>query len=85
MLTKTRWLLLKRPENLADKRGIKLTDLLQYNLHFAALRIEPHTLLQRPVRNAAKSRLHGDNIHGLRSQTVEPLLQYLAPHVKAPG
>ena len=32
MLTKTRWLLLKRPENLADKRGIKLTDLLQYNL-----------------------------------------------------
>jgi transposase len=31
-LTKTRWLLLKRPENLAEKQEIKLADLLQYNL-----------------------------------------------------
>jgi transposase len=32
MLTKTRWLLLKRPENLTEKQEIKLADLLQYNL-----------------------------------------------------
>ena len=32
ILTKTRWLLLKRPENLTDKQGIKLAELLQYNL-----------------------------------------------------
>jgi transposase len=32
MLTKTRWLLLKRPENLTKKQEIKLADLLQYNL-----------------------------------------------------
>ena len=32
MLTKSRWLLLKRPENLTDKQEIKLADLLQYNL-----------------------------------------------------
>jgi len=32
VLTKTRWLLLKRPENLTDKQDTKLADLLQYNL-----------------------------------------------------
>lgn len=32
VLTKSRWLLLKRPENLTDKQEIKLRDLLQYNL-----------------------------------------------------
>ena len=32
VLTKTRWLLLKRPENLTDQQGIKLSDLLRYNL-----------------------------------------------------
>jgi transposase len=32
ILTKTLWLLLKRPENLTDKQETKLTDLLQYNL-----------------------------------------------------
>jgi len=32
LLTKTRWLLLKRPENLTDKQGSKLSELLQYNL-----------------------------------------------------
>ena len=32
ILTKTRWLLLKRPENLTEKQGIKLSELLQYNL-----------------------------------------------------
>ena len=32
ILTNTRWLLLKRSENLTDKQGIKLRDLLQYNL-----------------------------------------------------
>jgi transposase len=32
VLTKTRWLLLKRPENLTDQQEIKLADLLQYNL-----------------------------------------------------
>ena len=32
LLTKTRWLLLKRPENLTDKQGTKLSELLQYNL-----------------------------------------------------
>ncbi len=32
ILTKTRWLLLKRPENLTDKQDTKLSDLLQYNL-----------------------------------------------------
>ena len=32
VLTKTRWLLLKRPENLTDKQETKLSDLLQYNL-----------------------------------------------------
>ena len=32
ILTKTRWLLLKRPENLTEKQEIKLADLLQYNL-----------------------------------------------------
>ncbi len=32
VLTKTRWLLLKRPENLTQKQEIKLADLLQYNL-----------------------------------------------------
>jgi transposase len=32
MLTKTRWLLLKRPENLTEKQEIKLADFLQYNL-----------------------------------------------------
>jgi len=32
VLTKTRWLLLKRPENLTDKQDIKLAELLKYNL-----------------------------------------------------
>jgi len=32
ILTKTRWLLLKRPENLTEKQDIKLAELLQYNL-----------------------------------------------------
>jgi transposase len=32
VLTKTRWLLLKRPENLSDKQEIRLAELLQYNL-----------------------------------------------------
>jgi transposase len=32
VLTKARWLLLKRPENLTDKQAIKLADLLRYNL-----------------------------------------------------
>lgn len=32
ILTKARWLLLKRPENLTDKQEIKLRDLLKYNL-----------------------------------------------------
>ncbi|MCU7880508.1 MAG: transposase [Candidatus Thiodiazotropha sp. (ex Lucinoma aequizonata)] len=32
ILTKTRWLLLKRPENLTAKQDTKLADLLQYNL-----------------------------------------------------
>ena len=32
VLTKSRWLLLKRPENLTEKQEAKLADLLQYNL-----------------------------------------------------
>jgi len=32
VLTKTRWLLLKRPENLTGTQEIKLSELLQYNL-----------------------------------------------------
>jgi transposase len=32
VLTKSRWLLLKRPENLTEKQQTKLADLLQYNL-----------------------------------------------------
>ena len=32
VLTKTRWLLLKKPENLTAIQGSKLADLLQYNL-----------------------------------------------------
>ena len=32
ILAKTRWLLLKRPENLTDKQDIKLAELLKYNL-----------------------------------------------------
>ncbi len=32
VLTKTRWLLLKRPENLSKKQESKLADLLRYNL-----------------------------------------------------
>jgi len=32
VLTKSRWLLLKRPENLTDNQETKLTELLQYNL-----------------------------------------------------
>ncbi|MEN8173988.1 MAG: ISL3 family transposase [Chloroflexota bacterium] len=32
VLTKTRWLLLKRPENLTAKQDSKLSELLQYNL-----------------------------------------------------
>ena len=32
VLTKTRWLLLKRPGNLTDKQDTKLAELLQYNL-----------------------------------------------------
>lgn len=32
VLSKTRWLLLKRPENLTDKQEIRLAELLQYNL-----------------------------------------------------
>jgi len=32
VLTRTRWLLLKRPENLGDRESIKLADLLCYNL-----------------------------------------------------
>jgi len=32
VLTKSRWLLLKRPENLTDKQDSKLAELLQYNL-----------------------------------------------------
>ncbi|MEJ2461027.1 MAG: ISL3 family transposase [Candidatus Thiodiazotropha sp.] len=32
VLTKSRWLLLKRPENLTEKQETKLAELLQYNL-----------------------------------------------------
>ena len=32
ILTKSRWLLLKRPENLSEKQETKLAELLQYNL-----------------------------------------------------
>lgn len=32
VLTKSRWLLLKRPENLSDQQDIRLAELLQYNL-----------------------------------------------------
>ncbi len=32
MLTKTRWLLLKRPENFSEQQDLKLVDLLRYNL-----------------------------------------------------
>jgi transposase len=32
VLTKSRWLLLKRPENLTDRQETKLSDLLKYNL-----------------------------------------------------
>ena len=32
VLTKSRWLLLKRPENLTDKQDMRLAELLQYNL-----------------------------------------------------
>jgi len=32
ILTKTRWLLLKRPENLTQKQETRLADLVQYNL-----------------------------------------------------
>jgi len=32
VLTKTRWLLLKRPERLSEKQETRLADLLQYNL-----------------------------------------------------
>lgn len=32
VLKKTRWLLLKRPENLTEKQGTRLAELLQYNL-----------------------------------------------------
>jgi transposase len=32
VLTKTRWLLLKRSENLSEKQEVKLSELLQYNL-----------------------------------------------------
>jgi len=32
VLTGTRWLLLKRPENLTDKQAVKLQEILQYNL-----------------------------------------------------
>lgn len=32
VLTKTRWLLLKRPENLSEKQEGRLSELLQYNL-----------------------------------------------------
>ena len=32
MLTNTRWLLLKNPENLTEKQEIKLKELVQYNL-----------------------------------------------------
>jgi len=43
LLTKTRGLLLKRPENLTDKQGSNLSELLEYNLKsiriFAARRI----------------------------------------------
>ena len=32
VLSKARWLLLKRPENLTDKQEVRLADLLRYNL-----------------------------------------------------
>jgi transposase len=32
VLTKTRWLLLKRPENLTETQEVRLADLLRYNL-----------------------------------------------------
>lgn len=32
VLTKTRWLLLKRPENLSEKQETRLAELLRYNL-----------------------------------------------------
>lgn len=32
MLKYTRWILLKRPENLTEKQGIRLRDILRYNL-----------------------------------------------------
>jgi len=32
LLKKTRWLLLKRPENLTEKQELRLADLVRYNL-----------------------------------------------------
>ena len=39
ILTKSRWCLLKRPENLTDSQATKLADLMQYNLKSVEARL----------------------------------------------
>jgi transposase len=50
VLTKTRWLLLKRPENLTDEHETKLADLLRYNLKESLIYLTNHRRVRRAHR-----------------------------------
>jgi len=60
VLTKTRWLLLKRPESLSKKQEVKLTDLLRYSLRKNI--VAPAQRSPKAKRKAASRRTEQDDL-----------------------
>ena len=75
VLTKTRWLLLKRPENLTEKQEPKLRELLRHNLQSvrAYLLKEEFQLLWRYVSPAWASKFLDRWTGRVMRSRIEPL------------
>ena len=72
ILKRTRWCLLKRPENLTEKQDLTLAELLQYNLRTMRSRIEPMKRVARMLRNHRELILNGFRARGtISAATVE--------------
>lgn len=75
LLKHSRWCLLKRPENLTDKQGIKLAELLRYNLSSVRaylLKEELNLLWEQQTPEAAATFLKDWTFKAMRSR-MEPV------------
>jgi transposase len=75
ILTRTRWLLLKRRENLTEQQGVRLADLLRYNLRSvrAYLLKEQLQLLWRYVSSYHAGRFLDQWCTGAMRSRIEPI------------